>query len=65
MLQLTKPQLKRFSNILDNAGQVLLGSLILNPLLNPTNISGVIIAVGVPMTLVIWWGSLKFERVSL
>ncbi len=65
MLLLTKPQLKRFSNIFDNIGQVLLGSLILDLLLNPTNTSGVIITLGIPMTLVVWWVSLKIERGSL
>lgn len=61
----SKLQLKRLSNIFDNAGQVLLGSLILNPLLTPTNVSDVIIISGVLMILVVWWVSLKLERVSL
>lgn len=63
----TKSQLKRLSNIFDNVGQVLLGTLVLNPLLNPIDEfnSNAILIVGLTATSLSWWVSLKFERINL
>lgn len=61
----TARQLKRFSNIFDNAGQVFLGSLVINPLLGaPGNVGLVTItSIGAGLTFFLWWVSLRIERV--
>lgn len=59
----TSSQLKRFSNIFDNAGQVLFGTLVLSPLLSVPNV--LLVLLGIAMTLSAWWISLKFERIAL
>jgi hypothetical protein len=63
----TNSQLKRFSNIFDNAGQVMLGSLVINPLLTPASSPGLIPAIllGAILTLLLWWVSLRLERISI
>lgn len=62
----TTHQLKRFSNIFDNAGQVFLGSLVIGPLIN-SSIKGGLTPVtlsGSSLTLFLWWVSLRLERIS-
>ena len=63
----TNSQLKRFSNIFDNAGQVMFGSLVLNPLLTPAGLGELIpvTLLGVGLTLFLWWLSLRSERISI
>ena len=63
----TNPQLKRFSNIFDNAGQVMFGSLVISPLIvseNPQRLIPVSI-LGFMLTFFLWWVSLRLERISL
>jgi hypothetical protein len=56
-------QLKRLSNIFDNAGQVLLGTLVLSPVLSTPEAS--LVLLGISMT-VLYSGflSLKLERIA-
>lgn len=56
-------QKKRLSNILDNAGQVLLGTLIINPLLDSESNKQLvyITLVGLSLTIFAWVLSLKLE----
>lgn len=67
MLLLTKPQLKRLSNIFDNAGQVLFGYLVIGQVVG----SGVYIKVtadivsGILITVLFWYISLTLEGRSL
>ena len=66
MFLFTRSQVKRFSNIFDNAGQVFLGSLILSPLLNFSNSKDIVpvISGGAILTFFLWWLSLRLERIS-
>jgi len=64
MYLFTNPQLKRLSNILDNAGQVVLGSLVLAPLMGS---EGSITLIGVAslgsfLVILLWGLSLSLER---
>ena len=62
----TNKQLTRFANILDNAGQVVLASVVL-PLLLGTidlSISRMVIFAGAMGTIVCWWISLRLERLA-
>jgi len=63
----TNSQIKRLSNIFDNAGQVTLGSLVLSPLLGSSdaNALGAIILLGSILTISLWWIALRFERISI
>ncbi len=63
----TNSQLKRFSNIFDNAGQVLFGSTVITPVINPTPYSGILFVslFGGLLTILLWWISLRLERISL
>ncbi|MFC1622043.1 hypothetical protein ACFL13_01525 [Patescibacteria group bacterium] len=59
----TNDQIKRMSNILDNSGQVILGSVVISSLVGPEKLSGTII-VGIFSVLSVWWISLRLERRS-
>ncbi len=62
----TPSQIKRFSNIFDNAGQVSLGSLAINPIINPSDLRMLtpVILSGISLTFFLWWVSLRLERIS-
>jgi hypothetical protein len=62
----TSDQIKRFSNIFDNSGQVFLGSLVLTPLTNPSNAKDTLSVMlsGTSLTFFLWWVSLRLERIS-
>ena len=66
MPNFTTSQLKRFSNIFDNAGQVLLGTVVITPVLNPKPPLGSIgvALLGSCLTLFAWWISLRIERMA-
>lgn len=57
----TNNQLKRFANILDNSGQVVLGLLVITPLTSKSyeNLQ----AFGVIAVTSVWWISLRIERI--
>ncbi len=59
-------QLKRFSNIFDNAGQVFLGSLVISPLVSPSALDELapVMLAGIGLTFFLWWVSLRLERIS-
>jgi hypothetical protein len=60
---LTPEQVDRLANILDNAGQVFLGVLVLTPLvqgIDKTNIG--LLALGVVDVLVCWTASIRLAR---
>lgn len=62
----TPHQIKRFSNIFDNAGQVFLGSLVISPIIglpNPNELVPVMLT-GMCLTFFLWWISLRLERIS-
>jgi hypothetical protein len=67
MLLLTKSQLKRLSNIFDNAGQVLLGTLVIGPLISNTGIGKIVgtVSFGILVTVLLWFSSLTLERKSV
>lgn len=62
----TSSQIKRFSNIFDNAGQVFLGSLVITPIVNPSELNALspVIFAGISLTFFLWWVSLRLERIS-
>lgn len=61
----TANQLKRFSNIFDNAGQVFLGSLVVTPFVESTERGELIFVIssGFALTFFLWWVSLRLERI--
>jgi hypothetical protein len=66
-MQLFTPlQIKRFSNIFDNAGQVFLGSLVIGPIVSPSAFKDLIpvMSAGISLTFFLWWVSLRLERIS-
>ena len=67
MQTFTRSQLKRLSNILDNAGQVLFGYLVLSPIFNPDSLGKTItvVTLGICMTILSWGLSLKIERIVI
>jgi len=67
MLLFTKPQLKRLSNIFDNAGQVLFGYLVIGPVFGSEGLVRVsaIAVSGIIMTVSLWLISLILERKSV
>jgi hypothetical protein len=66
MFLFTRNQIRRFSNIFDNAGQVFLGSLVLTPLLDFSNSKDIVTVIsgGAILTFFLWWLSLRLERIS-
>lgn len=66
MFTFTRNQIRRFSNIFDNAGQVILGSLVLGPLFGPSYRGGLdsMMVGGSVLTFFLWWLSLRLERIS-
>jgi len=60
----TKPQLKRLSNIFDNAGQVMLGYLVLDPIISTSGFTKVFVTTsfGILITVSFWLISLILER---
>lgn len=63
----TNSQLKRLSNIFDNAGQVLFGWLVITPVIASAPYSSVlpVSLFGSILTILLWWVSLRLERISL
>ena len=66
MFLFTRNQIRRFSNIFDNAGQVFLGSLVLSPLFDFSSSKDIapFILGGTVLTFFLWWLSLRLERIS-
>lgn len=63
----TKDQIKRMANIFDNAGQVVLASVIIPPLLGLFDARSsrvIILFIGMLTTVIFWWLSLKLERIT-
>ena len=61
----TKDQLKRTSSIFDNAGQVVLTTIILPPFVSSVaSVDLSVIVLGVGSCLVCWWLALRLERIS-
>lgn len=60
--EFTSNQLKRSANILDNAGQVFLATLVLAPLISGRSISKSMLFLGIGATIFVWWVSLYIER---
>lgn len=66
MFEINTKQIKRLANIFDNAGQVCLGSLVLNSLNKETSQNNInIIIIGILMTLLCWYFSLKLEKIII
>lgn len=62
---LTKSQIARLANIFDNAGQVCLASIVITPLVSDVEKStGIVVLLGIVVTVSCWWISLKFERIA-
>jgi len=64
---LTRSQIKRLSNIFDNAGQVFLGSLVVTPILSANVFAGAFATAtfGILSTVLMWFISLTLERKSV
>lgn len=62
----TNKQLQRFANIFDNAGQVIFASVIIPPLIGTIDISTsrVLVFTGAVSTIILWWLSLRLERIA-
>lgn len=61
----TKNQITRFANILDNAGQVILASIVIPFILGvELPLSEMILWLGVLTMFSFWWASLRLERIS-
>lgn len=59
----TKNQLRRWANIFDNAGQVLLATVVLPPFISEVeNKNNPVLLLGIILTLGSWWLSLRIER---
>lgn len=59
----TKNQLQRLANILDNAGQVFLATVVLTPFISTVESrDNYVILLGIILTLGSWWLSLRIER---
>ena len=60
--QLKTGEISRLSNILDNAGQVFLGIMVVSPLISGANQNGVyLVALGITSSLFVWFISLKLN----
>lgn len=65
MYLFTKQQLQRLANIFDNAGQVLLGTSVLTPLIfGVEKENKIVVLFGIMITLLMWWISLRIERIA-
>ena len=68
LLLLKKPvftieQLNRLSNIFDNAGQVILGVVVLSPIISAFDKSNTIVVLsGIVVMIFCWWLSIWFAR---
>jgi len=60
MPYLKETQIQRLSNILDNAGQIFLGSIILPAVINKS--INYMFAFGILATSLSWWISLELEE---
>jgi len=65
-ISLTRDEIKRLANIMDNAGQVVLGTIVLPGILNAVdqNSLTMLTLVGIPTCTLCWWLSLRLERIS-
>ena len=60
---LTEKQFERFSNIFDNAGQVILGVVVLSPLIAGfDNINKIVLGLGIISVVFCWIGSIWFAK---
>jgi|GEM_PF-5731038 len=65
-MNIHKEQIRRLANIFDNAGQVSLGSLVINSIIEKSNYYSInVTIVGTLLTLMCWYFSLKFEKMCL
>lgn len=61
--EFTREQLKRLANILDNAGQVFLATVVIAQLISGLeNKNYLVIILGIIFTISCWWLSLRIER---
>jgi len=60
----TQDQLKRFANIFDNLGQVVIASIVLPFLVNADKVRVDLVLLGSIAALSVWWTSLRIERIS-
>jgi hypothetical protein len=61
----TSKQISRVANILDNSSQVVLGTLVINPILETDQRrQAVTIISGIIILFLIWWLSLRVERLA-
>jgi len=66
MERFTRSQILRLANIFDNAGQVLLATVVLPQLLSrePYISDPKRTTMGIVSTIAAWWVSLRFERIG-
>jgi len=66
MARFTQTQILRLANIFDNAGQVLLATVVLPPIFTQESgrIETNIIFIGMLSTIAAWWISLRLERIG-
>ena len=57
----SQSQIKRFSNILDNAGQVIFASVVIQPIVSGAGFATLTVFNGIVTIAVIWGASLFFE----
>lgn len=62
----TNDQLKRFANILDNAGQVVLAAVVIPSILGliDTASAKTLLLMSTITTVICWWFALRIERIS-
>lgn len=61
----TKNQLHRLANIFDNASQIILASAIITPIISTVDSTDIYVVIsGIIGVVVLWWLSLKFERLA-
>ena len=62
-IELSAKQFSRLANIMDNAGQIVMGTIVLNPIIiGAKNIDYVIIFSGILTTISLWIISLILEK---
>lgn len=63
-IRFSSEQLSRLANILDNAGQVVLGTVVLGPFVSGglDRLSLFMIILGLSLILLLWTGSLVLEK---